>query len=336
MLRDVTSLAPIGALLVGCATLSGATDPLPERRCPGGFDASFIQLGERELELGEAEWADEIELLRSAGVELAIVQFSGDERGSYDRRRPGREPIRALLAAATAARLPLFLGLWADPGWPRGGAVEGRLPPPLDRPEEARALGELCRASPACVGWYIPEEIDDATFSGPGRADALRAYLVRAAAALHMLAPHRRVAIAPFFSGRGDAAEHAAFWGSVLRERSVDIVMLQDGVGAGRATPAMAARYLAAMQPVAGNAGVELWSVLELFLQTHGPPIDERAFAAEPMHPATLWASLAAERGVARRMVAFSVLDYMDPRRGDAARRLYRNYTARCAPRARP
>lgn len=327
MLRDVKALAAIGALLLGCSRLP---DPLPERRCPGGFDAGFIQIGERELGFGEAEWRTEIELLRSAGVELAIVQFSGDERGSYDGRRPGKEPVRALVAAAEAVRLPLFLGLWRDPAWPLGGAVEGRLPPPLARPEEARALGELCRASPACVGWYIPEEIDDATFSGPGRAAALRAYLVRAAAALHMLAPGRRIAIAPFFSGRLDAAGHAAFWRRVLGARSVDIVMLQDGVGSRRATPAMAARYLAAMRPVAGDAGVELWSVLELFLQTHGPPIDDRAFAAQPLHPATLRASLAAERDAARRMVAFSVLDYMDPRRGDGARRLYREYTAEC------
>jgi hypothetical protein len=316
----VTSLrAVIGAaaaLGLGCAAAQPAAPAA--RTCARGFDASFVQLGQRELAFDQVAWRRALALLRAAGVELVVVQFTGDEAGPYD--------LRALLAAAGAMEMKIFLGLDRDASWPRPSSAS-RLAPPLETPRRARALARLCASSPVCAGWYLPQEIDDVSWAG--REDVLRAHLVSSAAALRRLTPGKPIAIAPYFTGALDPAAHARFWDAILSEKSVDIVMLQDGVGTGRATAEMAAGYLAALEPVAGAHGVELWSVAELFRQVHGAPVDERPFAAVPIHPATLRASLAAERAVARRVIAFSVLDYMDPARGGAARTLYQDYT-RC------
>ncbi len=309
------AIGAAAALGLGCAA---AEQPAPARTCARGFDASFVQLGRRELGFDQAAWRRALSLLRAAGVELVVVQFTGDESGAYD--------LEPLLAAAGAMKMTLFLGLDRDPAWPRPSATS-RLPPPLGAPRRARRLARACESSPACAGWYLPQEIDDVSWAG--REQALRAHLVASAAALRRLAPGKPIAIAPFFTGALDPDAHARFWDAILAEKSVDIVMLQDGVGTGRATAEMAAGYLAALQPVTAARGVELWSVAELFRQVHGAPVDERPFAAVPIHPATLRASLAAERAVARRVVAFSVLDYMDPARGGAARTLYQEYT-RC------
>ena len=225
--------------------------------------------------------------------------------------------------------MTVFLGLDRDPTWPAGSAAKRPAPPLADR-RRARALAEQCASAPACAGWYVPQEIDDSTWSRPGADRILRAHLARTAAVLRKLAPGRPIAIAPFFTGTLEPEPHARFWDALLADGSVDILMLQDGVGTGRATAEIAAGYLAALAPIARARGVELWSVVELFRQVHGTPIDRRPFAAVPMHPATLHSSLAAERAVAGRVVAFSVLDYMDPTRGDAARRLYEDYASAC------
>lgn len=322
------AIGAAAALGIGCSAAPRPEPVYPARTCPRGFDASFVQLGRRELAFDEAAWRRALSLLRAVGVDLVIVQFTGDQDGAFD-GRGGHAPVRALLAAAAGMHMKVFLGLDRDPTWPDPAAATRPAPPLGDR-ARIRALAALCAGSAACAGWYLPQEIDDATWTG--REAVLRAHLVRTAAALRRVAPGRPIAIAPFFAGSPDPAAHARFWDALLAERSVDIVALQDGIGSGRATAEIAAGYLDALRPVVAARGVELWSVVELFRQEHGPPVDARPFAAVPMHPATLRASLAAERPLARRIVAFSVLDYMDPARGGAARRLYDDYAANCNP----
>ncbi|HEY5948494.1 MAG TPA: DUF4434 domain-containing protein, partial [Kofleriaceae bacterium] len=131
-------------------------------------------------------------------------------------------------------------------------------------------------------------------------------------------------------TGAMSPAEYAAWWLEVLEPGAIDILILQDGVGTGRASPELAGQYLAELGPSVEAVGVELWSVAELFHQLHGSPIDNRPFAAVPIDPAMLRHSLAIEAPLVEHVVAFAVLDYMDPRRGGAARRLYDDYTTTC------
>lgn len=303
----------------------------PAASCPAGFDATFVQLGARELAFDEPTWAGELGLLRALGVRAVVLQFSGDEHGPYDDRRPGVRPVAALLRAAGDAGIEVYLGLHADPSWPELARADDPPPRPLDTRAGAQRLGALCDASPACAGFYLPQEIDDETWGAPERARIARAHLERAARALRAIAPDRPILAAPFFTGTLDPEAHARFWAGLLAERPVDVLMLQDGVGTGRARPADAARYLAALRPVAAAAGVRLWSVVEIFRQKHGPPRDDRPFAAVPAPFAQVRDSLAVERPLVERAVAFAVLDYMHPGRSAPARRLYERYRAWCA-----
>jgi Domain of unknown function (DUF4434) len=336
---EIRSLALRGflpALLLDAAVLACAVPrahPQPVRVCPRGFDASFVQLRREQLGFDHRRWRQELSVLRSVGVKLIIIQFSGDERGAYDGR--GVEPVGALLDAAADLDMSAFLGLHHDAAWPSDDAA-ARLPPPLDDPIAARALAHLCARSPACAGWYLPQEIDDGFWSSPERTAALRMHIARAAQALRAVAPGRPIAIAPFFTRALDARAHASWWSSLLEAGTVDIVMLQDGVGTGRATPAQAGSYLAELRPVLARLGVELWAVAELFRQVHGPPVDQAPFAAVPIDPATLRRSLAVERPLVERVVAFAVLDYMDPRLGGDARRLAEDHVSACRVACRP
>lgn len=291
------------------------------------FDATFVQIGNEQRSFDEARWRDELAMLDALGVRFIILQFSGGEHGSYD--GPQRTPVAALLAAAQTFDMQVLLGLHDDPDWPSDAAT-GRMAPPLGDPHATRALAQLCATSAACAGWYIPQEIDDVTWAGDEATARLREHVSRTAQTLRELAPAKLIALAPFFTGTLSPAEYAQWWLDVLEPGTIDILILQDGVGTGRATPEVAGQYLAELGAALDGTGVQLWSVVELFRQLHGSPVDAEPFEAVPIDPATLRHSLAIETPLVERVVAFAVLDYMDPRRGGAARRLFQDYATRC------
>lgn len=292
-------------------------DTLAPAPCDARFDGSFVQLRPEQRALDAGTWSAELRVLLELGVRIVIVQYSTG---------PGDE---ALLAAASSLGIQVYLGLPHDPRWPHYDAVY-RGAPPLEDASATRALAERCASSPACVGWYISQEVDDATWSSAERTVALREHLARTSRSLRELAPGKHIAIAPFFTGVLAPDEYARWWSQLLEPGTVDVLALQDGVGTGRATPEIAGAYLAALRPALEPLHVELWAVAELFHQLHGLPIDDAPFAAIPIDIATLRHSLDIESRQAARIVAFSVLDYMDPRRGGEARRLHDDYANRC------
>lgn len=329
----------------GCATGLVSSRDLTPRSCTAGLWGSFVQLSERQFSLDQQGWRDQVALLRAVGARTVVVQFTGDERGPFDRRWPQTPPVRQLLDSAAAAGLTVWLGLHADPAWPAGRDLERHLPAPLDDPEAAARLAALCAGNAACEGFYLSPEIDDHR----GLPDSARVtrFLSRTTSVLRALAPGKRISMAPYFSGVLSPEDHAAFWRPVLAARLVDVFMLQDGVGTGRASPVTARRYLEALRAVmpadtgpaanrvAGGDGgartLELWAVVELFRQTAGPPLDQRPFAAGAANFDVVSSSLAHEGAAATRLVGFSVPDYMDPRTDAAARRLYLRYRDWCA-----
>ena len=307
-------------MATGCATFG-----TPERRpCRSGLQGTFVQLEQAQLGLSERDWRQEVALLAATGVETVVVQFTGDQHGPFDRRYP-QQPVRTLARSAATAGMDVWLGLHADPRWPHQFDLEHALPPPLDDPGQARALASLCQELPRCRGFYLSPELDDA--GGPGSAPRMTRFLARATSALRALAPDHRIAMAPFFSGALSPEQHAELWRPMLP--LVDVFMLQDRVGSGLATPVLARRYLESLRPVLPPA-TELWSVVELFHQQAGPPRDQGAFSARPARFEVIARSLSEEGAAADRLIGFSVLDYMDPRRGGDAARLHTDYRAWC------
>jgi hypothetical protein len=304
----------------GCASFGRSA----HRPCPAGLDGTFVQLAQQQLGLSDHDWRREVALLAATGVRTVVIQFTGDQQGAFDRQHP-QQPVRTLARAAAEAGMDVWLGLHADPRWPHRFDLEHALPPPLDDRHQAAALAALCQQLPRCQGFYLSPELDDA--GGVAAIPRMTAFLARTTAALRALAPDHRIAMAPFFSGTLSPAQHAELWRPMLP--LVDVFMLQDRVGSGVGTPALARRYLESLRALLPPA-TELWSVVELFDQQAGPPRDQAAFRARPARWSLIARSLSEERAAADRLIAFSVLDYMDPRRGGDAARLHTNYRAWC------
>ena len=295
---------------------------------------SFIQLAERELSLDRRGWQEEMALLRSLGAHTLVLQFTGDERGPFDRQRPERSPVRTLVQEAAAAGMRVWLGLHADRRWPHGFDFDRELPAPLADRDAAAELVRLCQETPACEGFYLSPEIDDDR--GLGDIRRVAAFLSRTTEVLCQQTPGKRISLAPSFTGRLSPQDHAAFWRPLLSADLIDVLMLRDGVGAGRASAKTARLYLESLRqviparPTSRRGPIELWSVVELFQQLAGPPRDDRPFVAQAAAFDVVVRSLIEEGAVADRLIAMSMLDYMDPRRGGRASHLYQQYRTWC------
>lgn len=319
----------MGILSFACSRSTGTLEPAYP--CPGGIEATFIQLSQQDLTNGVPDWTRELGRLQSIGIRGAILQYCGDELGPFDGRVHGYAPVKDLLEAASTLGIGVLVGLYHDPRWPNTFPIDSELPPPLGRPTEMAALLSTCQASPACVGWYVPQEIDDLTWAAAERRALLRGFLDRTSQALRGLGPGRPIAIAPFYTGTISPGAHAQFWSELLADHPIDLLMLQDGVGSGHGDADKAAQMLGALLPATSQLGVELWSTLELFQQIHGPPRDALPFEAVPADFSTVKRSLQVEGATGVRLAAFSMIDYMNPERSEAATQLFDEYVAWCA-----
>jgi hypothetical protein len=297
--------------------------------CSGGFDGSFVQLGERDMARGPEEWKAELQTLRSVGIVTVVLQYSGDELGSYD-RTPEHQPVRSLLAAADELDLQVLLGLYSDQHWPNDVPGDDWLPPPLGDPGQREQLFALCAAHRSCAGWYLPQEIDDSTWGSSDGARRIARLLSASVALLREARPRRPIAIAPFFTETLPPEAYAGWWDHVLKQAPIEILMIQDGTGARGTSTATVAQMLEALAPMARRRGVELWSIVEIFQQTGGPPLDEADFSAVPASFDQVSERLRVEQPRSARSMAFSLLDYMAPQRGEPQRVLYQQYLNYC------
>jgi hypothetical protein len=302
----------------------------PLRVCPGGFTASFIQMTQREVHYNLSAWKRDLELLRSVGIQTVILQYSGDEHGSYESQVNGTNPIRSLLAAAEALDLSVLVGLHRDPAWPNAFAIDTKLSPPLDQPSEMKTLVELCNAFHSCAGWYLPQEIDEHTWESAERRQKLKMFIERTSHKLRTLTPGKAIALVSFLQSDLDPQALAAWWSRVLANRPIDMLMLLDGVGTGRSNAESTQRLLGALWPITDALEIGLWAVVEVYKQIYGPPRDNLPFEAVPADFETVAHSMELERSTGARLAVFAYLKYMDPTLGSVAQRLHQGYSDWC------
>ncbi len=233
------------------------------------------------------------------------------------------DPIGDLLAAAEELDFDVWLGLSLDPAY-----WEGKFDASASAASNTALmlhLEELYGASPALVGYYLPEEIDDRSFVSKEAHKAMTDYLTAMADAAHDQVG-RPVMVAPYFGIDPNAAAYADWWDTTLGSAKLDVIAMQDGVGTKRTTAEQGAPVYQALKEVADRHGVALWSDLEVFEQTHGWPVDDLGWQATSANIATVKRQLELEAPFVAKFVIFDFTSNMSPRLGGAAAELYRGY----------
>lgn len=342
---------PLLALFATLLSVLSGGAPLAAHAAPGtaatcrepAFRGTFLQPLSAHASLSRADWNRLFAALSAIGVEEVVVQWSvHDNVPFYDSATAGTAAAPVVAAVAEAAPrhgIRFRLGLIEDPGWWK--VIQGE-PAAFARwlkhlrirnERTARELAPLVSGNPGFAGWYLPQEVDDSTLANAIMRAPLTEYFARTSAALRRLTPDRDVAVSGFSNGRIDPKTLAALWKGIAPAGPA-MLLFQDGVGVGKLRPEEAGIYLAALRQALEGTSLRLVPVMEIFVQTGGPPLDDGPFAARPAALHDVLTRLHDISATSSRVFAFSLPEYMSPLGGEAAAALYEAYRAamNCAP----
>lgn len=229
-----------------------------------------------------------------------------------------KSPLQWILELAEAADIRVIVGLVHDSDyWRRisqpSVAVAAYLASRESRIVElVRQVAPLLRNHRGFAGWFMNEEIDDINWHDPAAISVLHSYLQRVSDYLRLALPGAPVAISGFSNAHDAPAQLEAFWRELLHAApAIGTVLFQDGIGARKLTLEDLPRYLRALRAATDATGVRLWSVVELFEQTGGPPLDAGEFRASTAQFTRVAAQLKVESAYASALIAFSAPDYL-------------------------
>lgn len=118
-------------------------------------------------------------------------------------------------------------------------------------------------------GWYVPQEISNYTSTVPGMENEIREFLTQTALVCDRITPGKTLSIAPFFNGQSKGfskpEEYAEWMRRTTENTGIDIIMLQDGIGAHPIPYAEMIEYFQALRHSLAGTEIELWSDLEIF-----------------------------------------------------------------------
>ncbi len=313
--RPVGRRAILAAAAFGTLALLSRTTRDPSHPA-GRLDGTFIQPWRDDLTLSTTQWAQRVADARMLGCRSLILQWTSHGTDyALDATL-----IFQLLDLALAAGCRLQVGLPYDPAyWP---VLEGRG----DSSRAAFLEGAAARAvaflqaapfaaHPAFAGWYIPYELDQASWARPEEMALLVPFLRR----LRQAGGASPMAISCFHSANAPGRTLVDLWQGLPADLNLR-PLVQDGVGVfGLANY----RHLAPLFAHFRAMGRPFDLVVELFAQKPTDLLEPGAFAADAADAVRLAAQLdlAAASGAVHR-IAFALHPYMTgPAPGAAALR---------------
>lgn len=327
-LRQILVGIALACLLFSAAAVADDKAAPPGPRLRG----TFLQLTEAHGGWKEADWVRLFGYFKELHLSQLIIQWTVYDDLAFFQgenfRQVANPPLPTILKLADAAGMQVLVGLAHDSGfWEKISRdpelVEIFLRRLRLRDETlVRQLVPQLQDHPSFRGWYIPEEVDDVNWQGAPARKVLFAYLRELSAYLHKAAPGSRVAISGFTNGRTDPKALGRFWQDMVEEASIDDVLFQDGVGAGKLLPEEVPVYLEVLRQAVQSQARKLQVVVELFRQ-----VSERPFRAQPAS----WDRVARQLEIAARystggILAFSVPEYLTPMGGPEADKLFKSY----------
>ena len=303
------------------------------------LQGTFLQLVNENREWTTDKWAELFSNFKQLHLSHLVVQWTVNDRLAFYRARNGatvaNPPLETILRMADEAGIQVSVGLVYDPGfWKASGGTPTEVDVYLNgilarSAAVAEELAPRVRTHPCFKGWYIVEEIDDGSWSTPEAQHILFSYLRGLSSFLHALTPAAQVAVSGFSSERTDPKSLGTFWSALLREApGIDLVLFQDGIGAGKLDLTKLPLYLSAMRDATNANARELKTVIEIFKQTGGPTVDGGPFRAVPASLERILDQLTVVAPYSINAVAFSVPEYMSSLGGTAASELYEAYLA--------
>ena len=313
----------------------------PQQTNPKALTGTFVQLFGKD-DWSEAQWDEFLTEIKDLGMNNLIVQYTAFKNPSNDitwfnsantfTNNKSKHTLERVLASAQRKGIEVHIGLhFDDTYWYHQTDVAWLQ----TQANYCIAIAEEIQAQfgthVAFKGWYIPHEPEPNAYNTDEKVRLFREHFVdRISNRLHQL-NNKPVSIAAFWNSSLSTPEQLKHFMAELSKSNLQIVMLQDGVGAQHVTLNRLANYYEAAQrglfEENKNYKGVFWSDLETFASPNGE---------YPFHPATfdrvkqqLETALSIKK--VSKVVSFHYFDDMSTKsshkaKADALREAYKDY----------
>lgn len=304
---------------------------------PAVIQGTFLQLLNAHNDWKNEQWIELFGYLKKLHISQIVLQWTVyDQTAFYPSQHHqtiSNPPLETILRLADEENIHVSIGLIHDSDfWKKIGHRSADLSPYLQSissrsTSTATELSPILRKHPSFKGWYITQEIDDLNWRTPEAQTTLFSHLRDLSSFLHVLTPNAHIAISGFANAGTDPKFLKEFWTTLLQKApAIDQVWFQDGIGVGKLKLATLPPYLGAVQNAAISQKREFRTIVEIFRQVGGPPINTENFHAIPASIEQILNQLNAAAPYSCATIAFSVPEYMSPLGGHAASELYDAY----------
>lgn len=243
------------------------------------LNGSFLQpeLGDR---WSHAQWEAEFQYMKDVGMDHLILQWSANtEFGTavYPTTVSGltqetsQDVVAKALQMGEEYGLDIYIGLQLNHEWFANYTNDAAW---LD--EEAGIAGELIEdlwtqygSYDSFKGWYLSFEVDNWNLPNAASWQQMADFYNDVTTVAHTVSPGLPIMISPFYnvSGGLNPSGWQTMWSYILSRTDIDIIALQDGIGAGHAVTSDLASWFAATQNAiaASSPGTALWADTETF-----------------------------------------------------------------------
>lgn len=314
--------------------------------CPEkGIQGTFLNFSGLEERLADPAFLKtEFDRMQAMGIQYIIPESARERRSFYpSEHNPPDQPERDLLGPIfdeaerrgmkVIVSLPSYEHSWV---WTVDADITVFMEKVIGT---IRELHSLYKDKPAFYGWYIPYELCDAFLS----IDSHRQFVANAFKQMtdlcHTLDPEKPTLISPYFTTNLPDETFTAIWVEIIRSSGVDIVAMQDSVGAlnvtgnGSETLRLSnlPHYVDLIADICEKNGTRFWWNVESFRQTTGHPLIPGRWSAVTTDLPRLQKQIAASSRRAEVLINFDYPHYFSPGqpRADLAARnkaLYEEY----------
>ena len=313
----------------------------PQQTTPKALTGTFVQLFGKD-NWSEAQWDEFLTEIKDLGMNTLIVQYTAFKNASNNitwfnsantfTATKSKHTLERVLASAQRKGIEVHIGLhFDDTYWQHQTDVAWLQTQANYCIVIAEEIQAQFGTHVAFKGWYIPHEPEPNAYNTDEKVRLFREQFIdRISNRLHQL-NNKPVSIAAFWNSSLSTPEQLQHFMAELSKSNLQIIMLQDGVGAQHVTFNRLASYYEAAQrglfEENKNYKGVFWSDLETFASPNGE---------YPFHPATfdrvkqqLETALSIKK--VNKVVSFHYFDDMSTKsqhkaKADALREAYKDY----------
>lgn len=229
----------------------------------------------------DTQWNTEFQNMSNASITQLVLQWSADSKNKTTvypttalagfTQNTTTDVVAKVLTKGNTYGKDIYLGLVLNEDWFVKYANDQAW---LDNEEAivknlATDLYNKYGSYASFKGWYLSFEVDNWNFPTSVEWNRMKVYYNDVITHIKAMTPTKPVMISPFFNTKGGltTTQWTTMWEYILTGSSIDIIALQDGVGADHAITSQLAVWFAATKTAITNArpATLLWADTETF-----------------------------------------------------------------------